>query len=98
MGRTSSFFHGGHVSRPEVEILQDKLLFDRVPVRERYVRFFILLFLAAVIATYGVVSDSVAVIIGTMIVAPLMTPIMAMSLSVVTGGAGRPARSRSTCG
>lgn len=76
-----------------METLQDKLLFDRTPVRDRYVRFFVLLFLSTVIATYGVVSDSVAVIIGAMIVAPLMTPIMAVSLSAVTGDSKNIVRS-----
>jgi uncharacterized hydrophobic protein (TIGR00271 family) len=85
MHRVSNFLQGKDVTVEEVATLQEKLLFDRTPVRERYVRFFILLFLATVIATYGVVSDSVATIIGAMIVAPLMTPIMAVSLSAVTG-------------
>jgi len=89
----SNILQGKDVTGEEVEVLQEKLLFDRTPVRERYVRFFVLLFLAAVIATYGVVSDSVAVIIGAMIVAPLMTPIMAVSLSAVTGDAKNLVRS-----
>lgn len=80
-----NLLHGKEVSKEDVATLENKLLFDRVPVRERYVRFFILLSLSTVIAAYGVVSDSVAVIIGAMIIAPLMTPIMAISLSAVTG-------------
>jgi uncharacterized membrane protein len=43
-----------------------------------------LLLLAAVIATAGVVTDSTATVIGAMIVAPLMTPILGMVLSTVT--------------
>jgi uncharacterized membrane protein len=35
-----------------------------------------LLLLSAVIATAGVVSDSTATVIGAMIIAPLMTPIL----------------------
>ncbi len=93
MGRISRILQGTDVSESEIRVLQDKLLFDRIPVRERYVRFFVLLFLASVIATYGVVSDSVATIIGAMIVAPLMTPIMAVSLSAVTGDSPNIVRS-----
>jgi uncharacterized hydrophobic protein (TIGR00271 family) len=93
MNRISNFLQGKDVTSTEVGVLQNKLLFDRIPVRERYVRFFILLFLATVIATYGVVSNSVATIIGAMIVAPLMTPIMAVSLSAVTGDARNIVRS-----
>jgi uncharacterized hydrophobic protein (TIGR00271 family) len=43
-----------------------------------------LLLLAAVIASAGVVMDSTATVIGAMIVAPLMTPILGVVLSVVT--------------
>jgi uncharacterized membrane protein len=47
-------------------------------------RLWALLLLAAVIATAGVVTDSTATVIGAMIVAPLMTPILGMVLSTVT--------------
>jgi len=46
-------------------------------------RFWILLVLAAVIATAGVIADSTATVIGAMIVAPLMTPIIGTALAVV---------------
>ncbi|MDD3717794.1 MAG: TIGR00341 family protein [Actinomycetota bacterium] len=85
MAKIGDLIHGGSVTSTDVVILEEKLLFDRQPKRDRYVRFFVLLLLSAVIATYGVVSDSVATVIGAMIVAPLMTPIMAISLSVVSG-------------
>jgi uncharacterized hydrophobic protein (TIGR00271 family) len=85
MARIADLLHGGEVTAADVELLQEKLLFDRYPRRDRLVRFFVLLLLSAVIATYGVISDSVASVIGAMIVAPLMTPIMAVSLSIVSG-------------
>jgi uncharacterized hydrophobic protein (TIGR00271 family) len=46
-------------------------------------RFWVLLVLASVIATAGVVADSTATVIGAMIVAPLMTPILGVALAVV---------------
>ncbi|MEU8138822.1 DUF389 domain-containing protein [Streptodolium elevatio] len=46
-------------------------------------RFWGLLVLAAVIASAGVVADSTATVIGAMIVAPLMTPILGSALAVV---------------
>lgn len=46
-------------------------------------RFWVLLVLAAVIATAGVVADSTATVIGAMIVAPLMTPILGTALALV---------------
>lgn len=45
--------------------------------------FWILLLLAAVIASAGIVADSTATVIGAMIVAPLMTPILGTALAVV---------------
>ena len=46
-------------------------------------RFWMLLGLASVIATAGLVADSTATVIGAMIVAPLMTPILGTALGVV---------------
>ena len=45
--------------------------------------FWVLLSLAAVIASAGVVADSTATVIGAMIVAPLMTPILGTALALV---------------
>lgn len=33
----------------------------------------------------GVIADSTAVVVGAMLIAPLMTPLMAMALSLVVG-------------
>lgn len=55
--------------------------------------FFVLLLLATVIATYGVLSNSTATVIGAMIVAPLMSPIMATTAAVVMGSSHRALRS-----
>jgi len=79
------YLHGGHVIPDDVAWLESKLLFDRMPVWDRYLRFFVLAVLSTVIAAYGVTRDSAATVIGAMIVAPLMTPLMAISLSTVTG-------------
>ncbi len=46
-------------------------------------RFWILSALAGVIATAGVAADSVATVIGAMIVAPLMNPILGTALALV---------------
>ena len=47
--------------------------------------FFFLLISATVIATLGLLANSAAVIIGAMIVAPLMNPILSMAFAIVTG-------------
>lgn len=49
------------------------------------VNFYTLTLLSVVIATMGLLLNSGAVIIGAMLVAPLMTPILALGLGVVTG-------------
>jgi uncharacterized hydrophobic protein (TIGR00271 family) len=52
-------------------------------------RFAILLLLAAVIATAGVLADSTATVIGAMIVAPLGVPIIGTALGIVTADVKR---------
>ena len=47
--------------------------------------FFILIILSCAIATFGLITDSTAVIIGAMLVAPLMSPILGISLASVAG-------------
>lgn len=49
------------------------------------VDFFIMIGLSAIIAGYGLLQDSSAVIIGGMLVAPLFSPILAISMSIVMG-------------
>ena len=59
------------------------LLTEGSDTRRKMSAFWVLLVLATVIATSGVVADSTATVIGAMIVAPLMTPILGTALSVV---------------
>lgn len=47
--------------------------------------YFLLVVLSCSIATFGLMTDSAAVIIGAMLVAPLMSPILGLSLASVTG-------------
>lgn len=47
--------------------------------------FYLLVVLSCSIATFGLVTDSPAVIIGAMLVAPLMSPILGISLASVAG-------------
>jgi uncharacterized hydrophobic protein (TIGR00271 family) len=47
--------------------------------------FFFMLASSCVIATFGLLANSAAVIIGAMIVAPLMNPIISMSFGIITG-------------
>lgn len=47
--------------------------------------FFLLVILSCTIATMGLLVDSVAIIIGAMLVAPLMSPILGLGMASITG-------------
>ena len=60
----------------DIKRMRDQLFFEGPERGRRLSRYWLLLPLSAVIASAGVVSDSTATVIGAMIVAPLMTPIL----------------------
>ncbi len=47
--------------------------------------YFLLVTLSCIIATFGLITNSAAVIIGAMLVAPLMSPILGLSLASIAG-------------
>ena len=71
------------VDRADLERMTGALFIDGGPAGRASTRFWVLLILAAVIATAGVIADSTATVIGAMIVAPLMIPILGSALSLV---------------
>jgi uncharacterized hydrophobic protein (TIGR00271 family) len=73
------------LSQADIQRMRNDLFFEGAERNRRLSRFWLLLPLAAVIASAGVVSDSTATVIGAMIVAPLMTPILGIVLAVVLG-------------
>ena len=77
----------------DVPRFEAKLFFEGARRRRYYEQFGVLLVLATVIATMGILGDSTATVIGAMIIAPLMTPIMATAAALVTGRMGRAGRS-----
>jgi uncharacterized hydrophobic protein (TIGR00271 family) len=97
--RLDSVIHGDLMSslsampRSEVKRIEEALFFEPPHMRARLIRFTMLIIFASVIASGGLLSDSVASIIGAMIVAPLMTPIMGMVVALVLGSKGRFVRS-----
>lgn len=66
------------VSAEEVETVVERVSIPAYP-------FYFLLASSTVIATFGLLANSAAVIIGAMIIAPLMSPILSMSYGVVAG-------------
>ena len=82
MSKLSDHLHGSPVTNQEIKRVRDALLFE-YPKRQRKITcFFILLILASSISTFGLVGDSVATVIGAMIVAPLMLPIMGLAFGI----------------
>lgn len=75
-----------------IQKFETKLFIEGPQTARRLSNFFTLLLLAAFIATYGLLSDSSATVIGAMIIAPLMGPIMATTAAAVMGQGRRALR------
>ena len=61
-------------------------LFPRgMPRRQFFTRFVSLMMLSTAIAVFGILGDSTAVVIGAMLVAPLMFPVLGVAAAVVMG-------------
>ncbi len=79
---------------PEMsEALADTLYFEPPRSSAKLAAFWVMMALATSIATFAIVQDSTAVVIGAMLVAPLMTPIMGVSAAAVNGWTARTASS-----
>ncbi len=85
MSVISEILHDNRFRPEDLPVFEKKLFFKGPRLRPYLVRFTVLLFLSTVIATFGVVNDSAATVIGAMIIAPLMTPIMATAAALVMG-------------
>lgn len=71
----------------------DELFFEGPEWRPFVARFATLLVLSTMIAGFGLIADSAAVVIGAMLVAPLMTPILSVAGATVFGQVQRLATS-----
>jgi uncharacterized hydrophobic protein (TIGR00271 family) len=70
-------------------VLEDLFVFGKDSFQPFLVRQAVLLVLSTMIATAGLLSDSAAVVIGAMLVAPLMNPVLAAAAAVVMGWPNR---------
>lgn len=61
----------------------DGLFFEGPERSSKLASWWVMLLLSVAIATFGVVQDSTAVVIGAMLIAPLMTPILGISAGIV---------------
>jgi uncharacterized hydrophobic protein (TIGR00271 family) len=74
----------GRVPTEDEHAAVDELIPEGDAFGEYLARFSMLIALSAAIAAFGLLSDSAAVVIGAMLVAPLMTPITAAAAAMVT--------------
>lgn len=86
-------FRGRQATPEERALILDEFFFEGDRRQPYLVQFFILMLLSAGIAAFGLANDSAAVVIGAMLVAPLMTPILATSAAIVQGWLERTASS-----
>lgn len=93
MATISDMFRENRFKPGDVPRFENKLFYEGVRRRPYLEQFAVLLFLATVIATMGILGDSTATVIGAMIVAPLMTPIMATAAALVMGKTKRATQS-----
>jgi uncharacterized hydrophobic protein (TIGR00271 family) len=93
MSFLNTFINNNKFTPEDLPSFEAKLFLEGAKQRVNLERYAILLFLSTAIATYGVVGDSVATVIGAMIIAPLMRPIMATTAGIVMGDMKRAGRS-----
>ena len=72
----------GFTTRNEIA---EGLYFEEPDKREKLRSWWTMLSLSVLIATFGILQDSTAVVIGAMLIAPLMTPILGAAGAVVNG-------------
>jgi uncharacterized hydrophobic protein (TIGR00271 family) len=85
MGTFRSIIDDNRFVPEDLPAFKAKLFFEGDQRRVSLERFVVLLFLSTLIATFGVMGDSAATVIGAMIIAPLMRPIMATAAGLVMG-------------
>jgi len=71
------------------EVLEDLFVFGKDNQGPFLARMAVLMVLSTIIATAGLLSDSAAVVIGAMLVAPMMNPVMSAAGAVVMGWSTR---------
>jgi uncharacterized hydrophobic protein (TIGR00271 family) len=96
MGFVKKIFQYNMFRRDDLASFVEKFHYDGEQRQQYLTRFGVLLVLSAVIATYGVLQDSTATVIGAMIIAPLMTPIMGIATALVMGRLDRATSSTIT--
>jgi len=84
-GRTwQSFWHATVDAETRASVVQS-LYHEGPRLRPFLMQFFVLLSLSTLIALYGLLENSTAVVIGAMVIAPLMSPLLSVAGAMVCG-------------
>jgi uncharacterized hydrophobic protein (TIGR00271 family) len=77
------------VGDPRRAEIGEALFFEQPSRVAKLVSWWVMLLLSVAIATFGIMQDSTAVVIGAMLIAPLMTPILGSAAAIVNAWPGR---------
>jgi len=83
------FVGGGLSPEDRKEALEELFVFGKENQQPFFRRMAVLVMVSTVIATGGLLSDSVAVVIGAMLIAPLMRPVMSSAAAITMGWSRR---------
>ncbi|MFV0308660.1 MAG: DUF389 domain-containing protein [Desertimonas sp.] len=78
------FRHNGRLDIDRDRLVAS-LYFEGAVARSQLIQYATLMVFASAIASMGVITDSTAVVIGAMLIAPLMNPMMAMGFALTMG-------------
>lgn len=83
------FIGGGLSPEDRKEALEELFVFGKENQQPFFRRMAVLTLVSTVIATGGLLSDSAAVVIGAMLIAPLMRPVMSAAAAITMGWSQR---------
>jgi len=81
------------IGQPRRDQLSETLYFEEPAKGSKLLAWWVMLVLSVTIATYAVLQDSTAVVIGAMLIAPLMVPILGLAGALINGWRRRAAGS-----
>ncbi len=85
MNKVADILAGGEITKKTLKKAQESTFVTVVDPKLQYSSFIIRIVLASIIATGGIATDSTAVVVGSMIIAPLMSPMIGVALAAVLG-------------
>lgn len=76
---------GGKTNAEKIPDIERTTLMRIDDPAKQYSAFFLCIILSAIIATCGIAAESTAIVIGAMLIAPLMSPMIGTSFAITTG-------------